>query len=411
MKGQDIVVVGSVTEEAKGNAVPYTVIQVKGQNISVTTDGDGKFKLKVKSLPITLVAFQYGYSTAQVTLKKNQQVNIVLQSKLFNLDEVKITATKTETIQAKNNTGFLAFEFYDNLIVSLVNKGNAYNIIQIISDEGAILKEKKAPEGVERMMTDCFGNIQLLSKAISYQFYYDYQEITFMNPYPIEEFNSKVLPCQCVLGNYYYFKQVYHRNLKNRYFYITKNNPFDHKIITEVLNKTASDAFDKDYGLKYFLDVRKKGGGYSMSVDEITERLEELQENVPLDPDYLFKMVPVESELVKRDSFLLVIDYSNKLIKRYNFLGKYLKQDTLHLNSIYPKSIVDLDTHKMYFITDKKGAFFLYDYNMYENSLKKISIEGFNFIKNLRCRNGYLYFLDRDLTNVNTYFKIHKHQL
>lgn len=360
---------------------------------------------------MTLIAFQYGYSTAQYTLKKNKPVNIVLQAKSFNLQEIEIAAIKTETIQAKNNTVFLAFEFYDNLIVSLVNKGNDYNIIQVLNEDGSIVKEKRAPSGVENMMTDCFGNIQLISATQSHQFYYDYQEIFFMNPFPIQEFNTKVLPCQCVFRNYYYFKEVCRRNLKNRYFYITKNSPFDRKIITEVLNKTASDAFDKDYGLKYFLDERKKGGGYNMSVDEITERLEELQENVPLDPDYLFKMVPAESELVKRDSFLLVIDYSNKLIKRYNFLGKYLKQDTLHLNSIYPKSIVDLDTHKMYFITDKKGAFFLYDYNMYENSLKKIPIEGFNFIKNLRCRNGYLYFLDRDLTDVNTYFKIHKHRL
>jgi len=360
---------------------------------------------------VTLIAFQYGYSTAQYTLKKNKPVTIVLQSKSVNLQEIEIAATKTETIQAKNNTIFLAFEFYDNLIVALVNKGNNYNTIQVLNDDGSIVKEKRAPEGVENMMTDCFGNIQLFSATQSHQFYYDYQDITYLPPYPIEEFNTKVLPCQCVFGNYYYFKEVYHRKLKNRYFYISKNNLFDRKVITTVMNKSASDAFDKDYGVKYFLDQRKKGSGYGMSVDEIMARLEELQENVPLDPDYVFRMTPAESELVKRDSFLLVIDYSNKLIKRYNFLGKYLKQDTLHLNSIHPRSIVDLDTHKMYFITDKKGAFVLYDYNMYENSLRKIPIEGFNFIKNLRCRNGYLYFLDRDLANVNTYFKIHKHRL
>lgn len=305
----------------------------------------------------------------------------------------------------------MAFEFYDNLIVTLVNKGHTYNTIQVLNDDGTIVKEKRAPDGVERMMTDCFGNIQLLSSTKSHQFYYDYQDIIFMNSYPIDEFNSKVLPCQCVFGNFYYFKQVYHRQLKNRYFYISKNSPSDRKEITTVMNQIASDAFDKDYGLKYFLDERKKGGGYAMSVDELKARLEELQETVPLPPDYAFRMSPAESELVKRDSFLLVLDYTNKLIKRFNFLGKYLKQDTLHLNSLHPRSIVDLDTHKMYFVTDKMGAYVLYDYNMYLNSLIKIPIEGFNFIKNLRCRNGYLYFLDRDLANFNSYFKIHKYRL
>lgn len=392
-------------------SVPYAVVLVKGSKQSIVCNDAGQFQLNVKSLPVTLVAFQYGYSTSEVTVNENQEIMIRLKSKSVNLQEITVSANRTQTLQAKNATVFLAFEFYDNLVVALVNKGHKYNLIQITDENGVIVKEKKAPDGVEQMYTDCFGNIQLLSKEKSHQFYYDYENIIFMDPYPIAEFNLKVKPCQCVLGNYYYFKEVYHKKLKHRYFYVSKNNKDDRRVITVVSNKIASDIFDRDYGLNYFLAERRKGGGYNASVNELSSQLEELQENVPVDDDYAFKMVPAESEMIKRDSCLLVVDYTNKLINSYNFLGKLMKQDSLLLNNLYPKSLIDLDKGKVYFVTNNKGFFTLYDYNMSSNDLSKIPVEGFSFIKNLRCRNGYLYFLYHDLSRENSNLKIHKFRL
>lgn len=408
LSAQENIISGSVIDLSDKQAIPYPVILIKGTNTSTTADDNGHFKLPVKALPVTLVVYQFGYYTKEITVNTDSRVVIELKSKAINLSEVTVVSKRVDTIQKKSNSVYLAFEFYDNFIVALVSKGNLFNYIQLIDDNGNIVKEKKAPEGVESLFVDCFGNVQLVSKEYSYQFFYDYVNIIFMDKVPAVDFYSRLVPCQCVFGNYVYFKEVYHRQLKNRYFYISRNKTTDRKIITELSDQDKVTKFNNDYNINYFLGERRKGFGYATSVDELTAKLDELRENVPLSSDYLFMMQPVRSELIKRDSCLLIVDYTNKLISKYSFLGGLLRKDSLTLSGLTPAAVIDKDKNRYYFVSETNGTTTLH-YPKKNNEYSKIIIEDFKFIKNLRSRNGIFYFLYRDPKD-NARMKIHAYR-
>lgn len=410
MPAQESLISGTVIDQSTKKTIPFAIVLIKGTKTSVYTNDEGCFKIKSNNQSTSLVIYQFGYFTKEISIRGESNINIELKSKAFELNEVTVLSKKIDTLQRANTSVFLAFEFYDNYIVALVNKGQKYNLVQIVDDQGIIIKEKKAPENVEKMYVDCFGNIQLISKQFSYQFFYDYEKIIYLEKIPIIDFYSKLMPCQCVFGNYAYFKEISMKRLKNRYFYISRNKSADKKILTEISNKPVLDMFNRDFDINYFLAQRRSGGGYSTSVDELTKHLDLLREEVQLSSQYAFKLVPVESEMVKRDSSLLIIDYTNKNLLKYNFLGGLLKKDTLLLSNLVPKSVVDLDRKKIYFVSDIRGSISLYEYARNDN-YPKHSIDGFKFIKNLRCRNGILYFLDRDPISENPTMKIFKYQL
>jgi hypothetical protein len=396
LPAQDIVITGSVINHSDQKQIAYSVILIKGTKVSTTSDENGCFSLTVRSLPVSLVVYQYGFHTLEIAVTHTASLLIQLKPKAVQLQEITIVSKRIDTIQQKSNSVYLGFEFYDNLIVALINKGNAFNYIQLIDEKGDILKEKKVPEGVEKLFVDCFGNIQLVTKNCSYQFYYDYVNINYLDKIPASEFYSKLVPCQCVLGNYVYFKEIYHKQLKNRYFFISKNKITDRKIICEICEKDKVERFNYDYDLNYFLNQRRKGTGYAMTVDEMTSRLDELRENVPLTTDYLFMMQPVQSELLKRDSALLLLDYSNRVAYTYNFLGGLIKKDSIRLTNLLPGAVIDKDRNRLYLVSENNGSTSLFEYKS-GLQLSKTEIEDFKFIRNLRCRDGVLYFLYRDL--------------
>jgi len=411
MDAQEITILGKIRDNDSQKPVPYAVVLIKGTKVSVNADENGYFELKSKSLPVTFVIFNFGFFTEEMAVNNKEPIIINLMRKEFLLNEVNIVANKIDTFQANNRTVFLAFEFFDNLTVALINKGGKNNIVQVMDEQGKILKEKKAPNGVESMYKDCLGNIQLLSDLYFYQFFYNYEDIIFMEKFEIGDFYSKVYPCQCVFGNYFYFREIFYKNLKHRYFYVSKSNRTDRRLIGEIFDKGLIDMFNKDYDINYFLAQRRSGAGYSTSVDELSKHLEELRESVPISQSYAGKLIPAESEMVKRDSCLLLIDYTNKHFLKYNFLGKLIEKDTIRLNQLVPKSLVDVDNNNLYIVTESKGKITLHDYTQSKISIKKIPIDEFVFIKNLRCRNGYLYFLYRNPLEQNTNPKIYKYRL
>jgi len=414
LNAQNYEVTGKVTDASTGEPIAFAAIVVKGTQAASQTDAIGNFVIAAPYKKITLVVFQFGYFTKEFDVETNHSEHneIKLNRKVYELGEVTVTSKKTDTLQANNHTVFLAFEFYDNFIVSLVNKGNRYNIIQLLDESGKIIKEHKAPFGVEQLFTDCFGNIQLLSKDSSYQFYYNYEKISLPKAYPLQVFLQYLKPCQCVVGNNYYFKESTYKNLRNTYFVINKRDLSKRQLFTQVHNTEAITAFNIDYDINYFLAQRRKGDNtYATSLDQIKEHIEEYRENLSLPPEYLMKINPVKSDLVKRDSSLLVIDYTHRRIYRHDFSGSILKTDSFLLKGLSPWVVQDVDLHKLYFAKETNGAMDLFEYKDTGINAKAIPVGNFRFIRNVRCRNNTLYFLNVNKLNGEMYAKIYSYKL
>ena len=89
---QKVVVSGTVTDEKTGERVAQATVIVKGSNVSVVTNDDGFFTLKVDELPQTVVVSHVGYQSRQLNVSTGQTepLRIRLRPTTIQLQEVVI---------------------------------------------------------------------------------------------------------------------------------------------------------------------------------------------------------------------------------------------------------------------------------------------------------------------------------
>lgn len=85
-------ITGTVSD-TQGNTLPGATILIKGTNLGVVTDVEGKFKLEIPQMDsVILVVSFVGYETQYVALKKDQkEVTIKLKEDMTEMDEVVVT--------------------------------------------------------------------------------------------------------------------------------------------------------------------------------------------------------------------------------------------------------------------------------------------------------------------------------
>ncbi|MBK8367139.1 MAG: hypothetical protein IPL10_06900 [Bacteroidetes bacterium] len=383
--------------------IQFGFILIKGENISSQSDEFGNVSIKAKALD-TLVIYQLGYDLKKTTafdIEKNNHI-VLLKSKNLTLDEVIINSSKIDTIQATNNTIFLDFDFYDDFILALVDKGGRYNYLQLLDLDGNKISQKKLSVKSETIFKDCFENIHLLTTDSVFQIYYDYKNIILLNPFPISNYYGLLKPCECYHGNKYIFKTKQYRNLKNSYTMYDENKKGTKQIVAIVADSLAIKGFNMDYDINYFLEKRRRGLGYETSMDEIKKHIDELREDLPLSSDYLNLLSPIESEMKKIDTNFVLFAYTNKLVYEFSFDGKLNSKNTLiGFDDIKPKLYIDYDAKSFIFSEmNKNGIVTLFKYDISKNVFThKFELENYYFIKKFKVKGDHIYFLNKDKTS------------
>ncbi len=104
---QNRTISGKVMSQAEDELLPGVSVAVKGQNIAVSTDINGAFKLTVPGDgEITLVFKYLGYKTKEVRAGEEVQLTVRLQPEAYMLNEVVTIGYKT--LQRKDITGAVA---------------------------------------------------------------------------------------------------------------------------------------------------------------------------------------------------------------------------------------------------------------------------------------------------------------
>lgn len=108
-KQSDANIIGHVVDAATHEHLAFATVAVKGTTMGVTTDATGHYFLK--NLPdgsYTLSVSTLGYKTVErkVEVVKNRtlEVNFELEADLLSLDEVVVTANRTETSRKTSPT-------------------------------------------------------------------------------------------------------------------------------------------------------------------------------------------------------------------------------------------------------------------------------------------------------------------
>lgn len=395
--------------------IQFGFVLIKGENISSQSDEFGKVSIKAKAND-TLVIYQLGYNLKKTTpldIDKNNHI-VLLKSKNLTLDEVVIKSTKIDTIQANNNTIFLDFDFYDDFILALVDKGGKYNYLQLLDLEGNKMSEKKLSIKSETIFKDCFENNHLLTTDSVFQIYYDYKNIILLNPFPISNYYGLLKPCECYHGNKYIFKSKQYRDLKNSYTMYDEHKKGVKQVIATVSDSTAIKGFNMDYDINFFLEKRRRGLGYETSVDEITKHIDELREALPLTSDYTNLLRPIDSEIKKIDTNFVLFDYTNKIVYEFSIDGILNSKNTLiGFDDIKPKLYIDYDAKSFIFSEmNKNGIVTLFKYDIHKNVFThKFELENYYFIKKFKVKGDHIYFLNKDKTSDLVKIKILKENI
>ncbi|TKC56920.1 TonB-dependent receptor [Pedobacter hiemivivus] len=101
-KAQDITINGVVKDE-NNLPLPGVSVKVKGTNTGVTTDGEGKYIIRVANENVILVFSYIGYVTAEAPVKNGRMTNVSLRPDVGTLDDVVVIGYGTTT--KRNNTG------------------------------------------------------------------------------------------------------------------------------------------------------------------------------------------------------------------------------------------------------------------------------------------------------------------
>jgi TonB-linked SusC/RagA family outer membrane protein len=87
---QETMVNGTVSDET-GEPVPGAVVLIQGSTRGVSTDLDGSFSIRAKQTDVLEISFM-GYRTQFVTVGMQQKINVQLQLKVDELEEVTVVA-------------------------------------------------------------------------------------------------------------------------------------------------------------------------------------------------------------------------------------------------------------------------------------------------------------------------------
>lgn len=101
VKNTNRTITGTITDE-NANPVPYASISAKGAKISTASTADGNFSITIPQSTKILSVSAIGYQTAEITVGKESNINVVMKSTGQNLQEVVVTGSAGIKRQTKS---------------------------------------------------------------------------------------------------------------------------------------------------------------------------------------------------------------------------------------------------------------------------------------------------------------------
>jgi TonB-linked SusC/RagA family outer membrane protein len=129
LQAQDRDISGTVTSSDDGQGIPGVQVLIKGTQLGVTTDLDGKFTLKVPASATTLIFKYVGMGTQEIPIGTQTTFKVVMSPDVLNIEGVVVTALGIS--REKKSLGYATQELggeeinqikTDNFVNSLAGK-------------------------------------------------------------------------------------------------------------------------------------------------------------------------------------------------------------------------------------------------------------------------------------------------
>lgn len=383
VSAQSQIVTGYVIDAETGNAIPYAHVIIKGTEDGTITNLDGYFKLEVPELPVLLVVSEVAHESRFYRAISD---SAVIEMQAFSLELEGITVIDQAEPYFKMAGEVLDFEFYDDFILILGNSGRE---VRLLDHRGNIVDVSPTPGKFREIFKDCLDNLHLVAEDTTWQVYYDFENIRFIHPHPTYLFDLYLRNCRGRFEGGLIYSLSRRRGLINSFLFAAGGNtmPF-----YEIGDTSAINYLESNYDLNFFIEQRKFNGRYRMSVGDLEQNLEQLQDDLVVDW--------FDSRILDPGDYF-VFSYPDKL--RIFSTGIMTEFTFSNLGTTPNKSLIKIeDDHLSYLTMDEsnKGIYAIYKSGMgkvwavdLDSPSKRLNIPEYAFPSGVRVRDSYLFFV------------------
>lgn len=402
---------GKLLDKKTGQPLPNALVLVKGKLINTITDQTGRFQIKVPyTQPTsTLVITLLGYYSAEFEVDAIQSDTFFLIQKSIELREVVIAATKKNIVNKKSDESILDFDLLNDQFIYL-SAAPGHNLLKLINESGETQSTLKVNPNTDKLNYDCVGNLQLFSKDSTWQIYYDFVKLNNLNAYHITTYNSVLGNCVCSDARNYYFQTLTYKNLRTEFFYYNVNEKGKPKPLVKFENKEKVKFFQKDYDLDYFLRARRASHYtmYAEPLDVMKQKLEIYREQVSLDWEYSKLLGSVETQMLKVDTSLYLVNFTDTSIFVLGPKAEVIpvcKLEVYKEPGLEAKVYVDVDFRETYLVKYSESRLDFYKFDLRSGKyLSKSSLEHVPFLpKKILIKSGAAYFMQKNLADEQVY--------
>lgn len=285
-------------------------------------------------------------------------------------------------------------------------------MVKLINLEGKELS-RLALNGTnyESLFKDCFDNVHLINKTHTNQMYIVDEKVNFLDDVKRRTFDSLLRPCILNTNNDIYFEAHFNKNQTKSIFVINKNTKQKSGlgIFSDEFKISMQNDEENFMYAKYGAIDNNNTMGESSADDQRAARRKDDDINFAKRIIYLAAYIPV---FMNNDT-LTVFDHPNNLIHRYSLNNIEIKLQVMeynHYKDWKPQVISDEINHKFYTTYLHDGIITLGEINLQTGKIDKRFKIAYTFPKNIKVRNGIVYYLYR-LRDSDDKMAIYAHQI
>ncbi len=274
---------GWVLDKKKQEPLPYALVS-QGK-FGTTTDANGYFELRLKNFKETVKFYSFGYETRMIlTDSSDLNITVELKVKTNQLAEVAIVAERKVAVVDKKQTVVLDYGFRGTNILVLTQEDVPKKFKLSLLDQNLdTIVSQVIPVAWEKLFTDCFGQLHLLSKDSVYQLFNNTEDIFLLYPAERKFFEKFMEPYITSTDDYLYrMEKSGSRTLEMSFFKLKTNQrtvrytAIDRKgkkqteLTTIGIDKGSSKMANNEDRYIAMLD---KGGAFRNQLDKESSRI------------------------------------------------------------------------------------------------------------------------------------------
>lgn len=374
----------------------------------------GFYAMPVNSNEMAVLKFsRTGYNQYTKTITKDQlngkdslRLDIFLIPAVIELSPVEISAVENPDTVIGNNSFFVQdFEFAgtDLLLLTTDRSTDAWSV-QLASEEQKILSRFPIPvNDVIRLYRDFLGYINVICKEEVYRVKIKNKKI-ILQQLPKKDFDWMIKPCVDTINAAIYFSNYRDDYPRFSYFAYNKNDS------TKVFVRSVVDKdLELEYAFEYeFLKPHEKL--YARKIEQQTGIDKHDVAAYMTDFAHSRWFTPLYAPMfIIRDTVLIFDHYTDKIYK-YDSHNKSV--DSIPISYHHPKKwrewrrqlLKDDSTSSIYGIFLKDGYTYLKEIDTHTGEIASVSRLSFQFVSNVKVKNGYGYYIYRPFGSLQTKF-------